>query len=87
MLYESSHKYICILLPPSNMDIELHVCIFFYELFLGYLNDHHKNIPFKFSMSFLYIFIKTGRQTYIVNETSTKRPPVQDISVYSSHTL
>lgn len=69
------------------MDIELHVCIFFYELFLGYLNGHQKNIPFKFSMSFLYIFIKTGRQTYIVNETSTKRPPVQDISVYSSHTL
>lgn len=81
MLYESSHKYICILLPPSNMDIELHVCIFFYELFLGYLNDHHKNIPFNFPMSFLYIFIKTGRQTYIVYETSTKRPPVQDISV------
>lgn len=67
------------------MDIELHVCIFFYELFLGYLHGHHKNIPFNFS--FLYIFIKTGRQTYIVHETSTKPPPVQDISVYSSHTL
>lgn len=39
------------------MDIELHVCIFFYELFLGYLNGHHKNIPFKFSMSFLYIYL------------------------------
>lgn len=57
MLYKSSHKYTCILFPPQNMDIELHVCIFFYELFLGYLHGHHKNIPFNFPMSFLYIYL------------------------------
>lgn len=44
---------------------------FFYELFLGYLHGHHKNIPFKFSMSFFIYIIKTGRQTYIVHQTST----------------
>lgn len=33
MLYKSSHKYTCILFPPQNMDIELHVCIFFTNYF------------------------------------------------------
>lgn len=55
--------------PQQSMDIELHVCVF-YELFLDYLHGHHKIFSSTFRCLF-YIFIKTGRQTYIVHETST----------------
>lgn len=67
MLYKSSHIDIYLynyILSPIEYGHWITCMYFYYELFLGYLHGHHKNIPFNFPMSFLYIFIKTGRQTY-----------------------
>lgn len=78
MLYKSSHKYTCILFPPQNMDIELHVCIFITNYFQVIYMVIIKIFPSTFRCLFyIYLSRRADKHTLFMkpprnlHETST----------------
>lgn len=73
MLYKSSHRYIFIyILSPHRIWTLNHMYGFFITNYFQVIYMVIiKIFPSNFRCLFLYIFIKTGRQTYIVHQTST----------------